>query len=981
MNAKRMLPVIALLAAALTFFGCSTDSDTGGGEDTPSVTKVTISGGKSVNVGNPIILTANPDVTPKSSVYTWTVENKTGEVTYTDSKTATLTLTGKKEGTVIVTASVDGVKSEPYTVTVVGADVVLPDSISLDPKTLSLKAGESKTITATIDNADKVTEGYGKITWNSSDESVVELSSKEGATVTVKANKAGNATITASAGSVNETCSVKVIVVTGVTLETKLTLSVRDSTILTATVNGTNLTDADKAVSWKSSEVTVATVSENGQVRAVAEGETTITATAKADSTKSATCTVKVLKSGYTIVDTWNFVGQTDAAYSDLGEKKSDGNLGAESLPDDNDISVKGDENDLTLTLTKAGTGKGKTKSSPKYKYRAEDGLCIKGAALKIENVPAGARLTIEWRSLGTDARNLEVTVGDGNTVETAINGSGDQADYVTTIGSSAQTVYIGAENELYMRRITIDSESGSGPVLPSAITLSETSLALDLSTDEKTATLTATIANADKVSEEYKTIEWKSSDDSVVSLSATIGTTVTVTAKKAGSATITASTENNQTADCTVVVSNGRNITLTDEPVGYASLGTNYATSGGTTVTTRQGLIDAVKSGGVIIIDGMIDMSEGKLVPEGSVSTDSTTALDDFMKKQLSGKYQTYATWVEAYSNACVLTTEDGSKYDSTKSPFNKYPAVQNSSLYSDLQSLNEAYRNAVTLKIQSNTTLIGNGPNCGIRGGRIQITSVENVQIRNLTVKDAFDPFPHHEVKDGDGTSDGYNAELDCVVIEGSKNVWIDHCTFEDTITTGYVNTNGSTKEKWQTYDGLCDIKNRSSPNDKATNITVSNCFFRNHDKTMLIGSSDSDGDNSERFVTLYGNYFYNCGQRLPMVRNTTIHILNNYYDALNPHYSQQYAVGVRNKAIIYAENNYFGSGILYSFKDNDGTLHASGNTDKSSKKTTTTIKDSTLFSSAVVNAYTYTAVTAEQAKTNAENNAGAGYTLQLQ
>ena len=31
MNAKRMLPVIALLAAALTFFGCSTDSDTGGG--------------------------------------------------------------------------------------------------------------------------------------------------------------------------------------------------------------------------------------------------------------------------------------------------------------------------------------------------------------------------------------------------------------------------------------------------------------------------------------------------------------------------------------------------------------------------------------------------------------------------------------------------------------------------------------------------------------------------------------------------------------------------------------------------------------------------------------------------------------------------------------------------------------------------------------------------------------------------------------
>ena len=188
---------------------------------------------------------------------------------------------------------------------------------------------------------------------------------------------------------------------------------------------------------------------------------------------------------------------------------------------------------------------------------------------------------------------------------------------------------------------------------------------------------------------------------------------------------------------------------------------------------------------------------------------------------------------------------------------------------------------------------------------------------------------------------------------------------------------NSDSKYKEKWQTYDGLCDMKNRSSNGDKTTNVTVSNCLFRNHDKTMLIGSSDSDGKNSERFVTLVGNYFYNCGQRLPMVRNTTIHILNNYYDASNPHYSQQYAVGCRNGSIIYAEGNYFGSGIQYSFKDNDGTLYASGNTDNSSRKNSTTIKGSTLFSSAV-GKYTYIAVSANEAKTNAENNAGADYTL---
>ena len=886
-------------------------------------------------------------------------------MTYTDSKTATLKLTGKKKGTVIVTASVDGVKSEPYTVTVVGADVVLPNSISLDPKTLSLKAGESKTITATIGNADKVTEGYGKITWNSSDESVVELSSKEGATVTVKANKAGNATITASAGSVNETCSVKVIVVTGVTLKTTLTLYASDSSILTATVNGTNLTDADKAVSWKSSEVTVATVSENGQVRAVAEGETTITATAKADSTKSATCTVKVLKSGYTIVDTWNFVGQANAEYSNLGkevEKEDGSGTDFKAVSLDKDINVPGEENKLTLTLSKDSTKKGTSQFSPNYKYRVEYGLCIKGAALKIEDVPAGARLTIEWSTLGSSSRNLEVTVGASNTVETAINGSGDQADYVTTIGSSAQTVYIGAENELYMRRITIDSESGSGPVLPSAITLSETSLALDLTTDEKTATLTATIANADKVPEEYKTIEWKSSDDSVVSLSATKGTTVTVTAKKAGSATITASTENGKTADCTVVVSNGRNITLTDAPVGYASLGTSYATSGGKTVTTRQGLIDAVENGGVIIIDGMIDMSDGMLptTPGGS-----NAKLDAFVKEQTtklnssdSSKYpqtfDTYKAFADAYANLCSESTNDKSSSSTA------------TRLSQTLWKLNSAYGEVMKLKIQSNTTLIGKTADSGIKGGSIQINGMSNVQIRNLTIQDAYDPFPHHE------ENDGFNAEWDCIVVQGaSRNIWIDHCTMEDTIWAGTA-ANG---EKWQTYDGLCDMKNDS------TNITVSNCIFRNHDKTMLIGSGPDDGNNSTRFITLVGNYFYNCGQRLPMVRNTTIHILNNYYDASNAHYVNSYAVGVRENAIIYAEGNYFGSGIKYSFSNNDGTVYASGNGGgKSGTMNKTTISGSTLFKDAV-KAYTYTAVSANEAKANAENNAGAGYTLQLQ
>ena len=400
--------------------------------------------------------------------------------------------------------------------------------------------------------------------------------------------------------------------------------------------------------------------------------------------------------------------------------------------------------------------------------------------------------------------------------------------------------------------------------------------------------------------------------------------------------------------------------ISLTDEPIGYAGLG-KYATSKGKTVSTKQELVNAVKSGGVIIINGMIDMSEGMLVAEGGKSTDSTPELDAFVKKQTSGKYETYEAWITAYSEACKLSTDDDK------------PGSGNSKLQGTMKTLNTAYGKNIRLDLQSNTTLIGATPGSGIRGGSIQIRGKSNIQIRNLTIQDPFDPFPQHEAN-SKGDTDGYNAQWDGINIQDTcKNIWVDHVTIEDTITLGYVKTAGKTTEKWQTYDGVCDLKNDT------TNVTISNCLFRNHDKTMVMGNNDKDGNKSKRFVTLAGNYFLNCGQR-PLVRNTTLHILNNYFDAdKNAPYKQQYAVSCRKDCAIYSEGNYFGPGIQYSFKDNDGKLYIAGDIDKSAKKNTTKVAGKTLFKDAV-NAYTYTAVSAEEAKTNAEKNAGAGYTLSL-
>lgn len=386
--------------------------------------------------------------------------------------------------------------------------------------------------------------------------------------------------------------------------------------------------------------------------------------------------------------------------------------------------------------------------------------------------------------------------------------------------------------------------------------------------------------------------------------------------------------------------------ISLNDKPVGYASVSKPSST---VTVSNRSDFINYAKKGGYIIyVNGMIDISNGYLPSSGGAGT---TGLNNIVKEQTSGKYTSYTTFRDAYAKACSTSTND----KSSSSP--------ESSLGSYLWKCNTAYGNMIKVNVASNTWIIGKTSSSGVKGAMLNISSVSNVVIRNLTIQDAYDPFPHHE------EDDGYNSQYDNIVIQGSSsNIWIDHCTFKDTLSLTSVKTGGSTTEKWQTYDGMCDMKG------SCKNIVVSYCKFQDHDKTMLIGSSDSDGSNSTRTITLHHNYFYNCGQRLPMVRNAKLHMFNNYYDASSPRYANQYCCGVRKNALIVAENNYFGSGVKYSFKDSYGTLYVSGNSDNSSGGN----KSSTSSSKPFTPSYSYSLDSASNAKSNVTKYAGAGASL---
>lgn len=191
------------------------------------------------------------------------------------------TVTAIKEGTATITASAGG-KSSTCTVKV-STKVVSVTSITLDKTSLSMKVGETETITATV-NPDNATDK--NVTWTSSDESVAKVADGK-----VTAVKSGKATITAKCEDKTAECAVTVTVPTGsVTLDkTSLSLAVGETAQLTATVKPDDATD--KTVVWTSSDESVAEVI-NGKVTALKSGTTTITARCGG---KSAECIVTVI--------------------------------------------------------------------------------------------------------------------------------------------------------------------------------------------------------------------------------------------------------------------------------------------------------------------------------------------------------------------------------------------------------------------------------------------------------------------------------------------------------------------------------------------------------------------------------------------------------------------------------------------------------------------------------------------------------------
>jgi len=163
-------------------------------------------------------------------------------------------------------------------------------SIKLNQTQRTILKGKKYTLKATVGPKNATSKA---VTWKSSNTKVATVSSKG----VVTAKKAGRVTITCTAkdgSNVQATCSVTVAnPVKTIKLSKKtVTIKKKGTYLLKATVGPKSATN--KAVTWKSSNKKVATVSASGLVTAKKKGKVTITVKAKDGSGKTAKCTVTV---------------------------------------------------------------------------------------------------------------------------------------------------------------------------------------------------------------------------------------------------------------------------------------------------------------------------------------------------------------------------------------------------------------------------------------------------------------------------------------------------------------------------------------------------------------------------------------------------------------------------------------------------------------------------------------------------------------
>jgi pectate lyase len=225
--------------------------------------------------------------------------------------------------------------------------------------------------------------------------------------------------------------------------------------------------------------------------------------------------------------------------------------------------------------------------------------------------------------------------------------------------------------------------------------------------------------------------------------------------------------------------------------------------------------------------------------------------------------------------------------------------------------------------IAVGNNKTIVGLGASAFLNRVGLSIQKKHNIIIRNI--KFTMSDVPISKTDENKVVAYRNGAEVvlndpDCISIQadsaadnwaeknvqGSYNIWIDHCEFY----------NAATDNK-DRYDGLLDAKNN------IYNATFSWNYFHDHHKGSLIGNSD--GDSLRHEITLHHNYYKNLDARQPMMRYSMSHLYNNYVEGNS---GSGNGPNVRKGSDLYIEKNHYASLSQAVFYGDVGTATIIGN-----------------------------------------------------
>ena len=288
-----------------------------------------------------LTVTYNPENTTEDKTVTWESSN---EDAVTVSEDGVITAVGA--GNATITAKV----GDKTATTQVEVKVPL-ENISLNETEKELNKGDNLQLTVTYNPEDTTADKTVK--WTSTDDTVATVD--ENGKVT--ALKAGTTYIKAKVEDKEVSCKIDVVVpLTGIDLNKDVAEIVKGQTEkLTVTLVPEDTTYTGK-VEWTSSDDTIATVDENGNVRGIKEGTVTITAKAVENGNEiidTAEITVKEIPLNSIAIDIADFdlgIGRTQSLGVVCNPENTTDDINVEWTSSDNKVATV-DENGVVTAI------------------------------------------------------------------------------------------------------------------------------------------------------------------------------------------------------------------------------------------------------------------------------------------------------------------------------------------------------------------------------------------------------------------------------------------------------------------------------------------------------------------------------------------------------------------------------------------------------------------------------------------------------